>query len=798
MSSKLLVNNYLIDLSNDVAVPITFSVADVKNPQSRTRSFSKSIDIPGTSNNLKFFASAFGLATDGTGNEFTIFNPSLKAPFNYYKDDLLIFSGKFELTNVKKINGDYSFSCILYSNIVDYFAELKNKKLSELGWSEYNHNLNAENISQSWDNNIKINNTPVKNFVGKGGRSPQAKGYVYPLINYGYPTPLNTNVYKVTDLIPYVYVRECLTKIFKFIGLTINNSNSDFINSLDFKRLIYGSSGGEKLRISDAEKTARRLELTNIYEGVKVLPAQYYYYLFVNYVLQGNLLKGTYLPSSNKTTIQNGVITIPATGKYNLNYTTKYKVTSATNLNVNDFSSILIYKNGVIVNTAPFGITTTNNEITISFNTDIDCSISDKIELRFILSLEITPDNLTVYNLNYDFYDGTLLFTAIDGVITDDSIIEVGTLLPDINCSEFLSGIISMFNLYITDSVDNKVSIYTINEYYGKDYKNYLDWTNKVDHSKEIIINSASLIEGKNYLFKWSAEKDYYNDLYLKASKNTFGNYSYEVEDTFKSGDKVWQLPFAQYVPVKMGDLVIPQIYTIDNGVAKTYKGKGLLTFYNGLYAGQVVIRKDAYEGDIIAMGAVLLRTNTPPAGVKGDRYLLGASPTGVWNNKAFNIAEYNGSIWVFTAPIFGMIVNVKNENKVYRYTDSWNIFTDINTYISYPVAHHFNFEMNDTIFTFPRWDLHFQTREVRFDKIDTIPSLNLFNRFHEKNIKEITSKNSKLIEIYIKLTNKEILSLDFRKLIMIEGVLYKLNLISDFDSDAYESTKVELLKFIP
>jgi hypothetical protein len=86
----------------------------------------------------------------------------------------------------------------------------------------------------------------------------------------------------------------------------------------------------------------------------------------------------------------------------------------------------------------------------------------------------------------------------------------------------------------------------------------------------------------------------------------------------------------------------------------------------------------------------------------------------------------------------------------------------------------------------------------VRFDKIDTIPTLNLFNRFHEKNIKEITSKNSKIIEIYIKLTNKEILSLDFRKLIMIEGVLYKLNLISDFDSDAYESTKVELLKFIP
>ena len=712
MSSKLLVNNYLIDLSNDVAVPITFSVADVKQPQSRTRSFSKSIDIPGTSNNLRFFTSAFGLATDGTGNEFTIFNPSLKAPCNYFKDDLLIFSGQLQLTNVKKVNGDYSFSCILYSNIVDYFAELKNKKLSELGWGEYNHNLNAENITKSWDSKIKINGTSVNNFVGKGGKNPIAKGYVYPLINYGYPTPLNTNVYKVTDLIPYVYARECLTKIFKFIGLTISNLDTDFINSLDFKRLIYGSSGGEKLRISNAEKAARSLQLTTINEPLRTT---YSVFKDNSFSFQNDLLIGTYTKTNTKTTISGKYINIGATGKYNLSYTTKIKINTPTTLDVNDYASIIeIYKNGFLISSAPFAITKTNTEITISFNTDIDSNINDKYRLNIHFGFEI----LGLNNLQYEIYDGTLTVTAIDGVITDESIIEVGTLLPDITCSEFLSGIISMFNLYITDAVDSKVSIYTINEYYGKDYKNYLDWTNKVDHSKEIIINSASLIEGKNYQFKWSAEKDYYNDLYLKASKKTFGNFNYEVEDTFKTGDKVWQLPFAQYVPVKMNDLVIPQIYTIDNGVAKTYKGKGLLTFYNGLYIGKVVIRKD-------------------------------------------------------------------------------NLTLD-NTYQNYPVVHHFNFEINDTLLTFPKWDLHFETREVRFDKIDTIPTLNLFNRFHEKNIKEITSKSSKLIEIYIKLTSKEILSIDFKKLIMIEGVLYKLNLISDFDSDAYESTKVELLKFIP
>lgn len=46
---------------------------------------------------------------------------------------------------------------------------------------------------------------------------------------------------------------------------------------------------------------------------------------------------------------------------------------------------------------------------------------------------------------------------------------------------------------------------------------------------------------------------------------------------------------------------------------------------------------------------------STPPGSpAKGDRYLVGASPTGAWSGKTNNIAWYDGAAWMFDAPSAG------------------------------------------------------------------------------------------------------------------------------------------------
>lgn len=58
----------------------------------------------------------------------------------------------------------------------------------------------------------------------------------------------------------------------------------------------------------------------------------------------------------------------------------------------------------------------------------------------------------------------------------------------------------------------------------------------------------------------------------------------------------------------------------------------------------------------------------------KGDRYIVGASPTGDWAGHADDIAEWNGSAWIFTTAFEGMITYVMDEDELYEYITAWQL----------------------------------------------------------------------------------------------------------------------------
>ena len=61
----------------------------------------------------------------------------------------------------------------------------------------------------------------------------------------------------------------------------------------------------------------------------------------------------------------------------------------------------------------------------------------------------------------------------------------------------------------------------------------------------------------------------------------------------------------------------------------------------------------------------------------------------------------------------------------------------------------------------------------------------------------EITDKDSKLLSCNILLNAKDILNLDFGKLVMIDGQLFRINKIEGYNSIDYNTSKIELLKVI-
>ena len=78
-----------------------------------------------------------------------------------------------------------------------------------------------------------------------------------------------------------------------------------------------------------------------------------------------------------------------------------------------------------------------------------------------------------------------------------------------------------------------------------------------------------------------------------------------------------------------------------------------------------------------------------------------------------------------------------------------------------------------------------------------TYPTTNIFNAYHSDYIAEITSKDSKLLTCTALLNTNDINNLDFSKYIWIDGVLFRLNKVENYNPMEYNTTKISLLKVI-
>jgi uncharacterized protein (TIGR02145 family) len=133
---------------------------------------------------------------------------------------------------------------------------------------------------------------------------------------------------------------------------------------------------------------------------------------------------------------------------------------------------------------------------------------------------------------------------------------------------------------------------------------------------------------------------------------------------------------------------------------------------------------------------------------------------------------------------------------------NSWNIVnrgallnqppTNIGASLTaYGYAGHFDDPKNPTV------DINFgAAAEIYFDPL-TYPSANLFNEYWSGYIAEIADKDSKLLTCHVYLNDLDIAQLDFSKPVFIDGVLWRINKVMDYDSTSGELTKVELLKVI-
>lgn len=143
---------------------LTYQRTDYTNPTVTKNMFSKTVTIDGTPNNNDIFNHIWNLDRV-MDDDFTLFNPSQKVPFELFNDAEIVEQGYAKLDSIKKDGYKIEYNITLYGGLGSFFYSLaydidsdKEKTLADLNYTnaaqpddEFDFEINKNRVWEAWD-----------------------------------------------------------------------------------------------------------------------------------------------------------------------------------------------------------------------------------------------------------------------------------------------------------------------------------------------------------------------------------------------------------------------------------------------------------------------------------------------------------------------------------------------------------------------------------------------------------------------------------------------------------------------
>ena len=742
MAGELFINDRLVDLDQSIPFPLTFNISDIKDLTARKGNKSKTIKLPGTRRNHELLLSVFTLSsidklTDSNSN-IVDFDPSIKATARYYQNGLLEFNGVAQLMECTLSNGVWSFDMTLVSDTIDYIARLQKIKVNELGWSEYNHALTLVNQQNSWSGLIEENGSPAYVYS-----SPDwdGRGYYYGLIDYGYtrPTP---STFGVEHMPPQVFVYEVLEKAFAYAGITWS---STFLESQLFKRLLVAYAGGDLPTIDSTQSnndSAFTTEANNPGPDAIINGTTQQYGSGIAF-MNDLTLTDNYDCTVNQDNINQLQTTTPllfvsaTEGLVTVNYLGDHDIIWNTNASLiyGDYNvRLAIFKNGILIS---------NDVIYQGVLEGVGNAHSLTFTFDYSRQINLLINDALTFQISYNLLAAQGLgFTGLTFITT-----EIRSNTADLNITRDTQTLsaggtvnLAAFLPDMTCDVFLKGIITAFNLFIKPSV---------ADPSIVEIEPLADFYNAAGDAIDWTYLIDKSKDIKVTPTIN-FAAKNYKFN--FEQDDDYFNTTYTDDVQKQYGQFLIQSQsqFATDDASFK-------LPFSQKLLAR---IPEDSPSSftDLIVPRSFQIKTNEDGTSTmekkKGKPFIvqLGDLRAGVWEHRSETGVDDN--------------------------------LTD------YPYVGHL-----DSIDS-PSFDFNFGVPDFVFWSTSVYTTNNLY-LYHEKFIKELVSRFGKQLTCSAMLAPEHINALDFKNLINIDGIVYRLQKVSDYDSGKNTSTQIELIRII-
>ena len=593
---ELLINGSSVDLSDVSDIAINRSIADIRNPETRSSDFTKTITIPGTPENNKVFNHIFDVARDigqklqqagipfatnqwqniiqqwqnitTTFNSIRFypdFDPNKKADVILLVDGMPQISGFIRLTEIIKNNDRREYNCTIHGESANLFTDLENAKLNELDFSEYNHTCNIINIKDSWDNQIYIDGVQEAFEYGRG--------YVWTQV-LPKRTILNTDIndWKADDHTPALYAKTIVDKIFATKGYKYTDDS--FFTSDRFKRLIvpFGNNGLEELGATDRLFQAQSTGQT-FTSGTTDFTVQ-----FSNDSTGGNFDNGN---NYDNTTYE---YTVPAGGQFtfylspNATFTPIAPIVSAVEL----FWRVQLVVNGTI---RSFQLQRSDNVSQTSWTFsqplkfDVNLDVGDVVkfvapQLEFYngLFLEVLPFGTLSISSDTYFYNAV----KNEGIKYNETV-DFGFFFGDKNTQrDFMISLVRMFNLYVEQTDPKTLRFVPRDDFYDGTNK---DWSQLLDYDQPHEIVPMGELQNNPYVFTYKEGTDYGSKRHKQETGRIYGDRTLRIDNDFVKSEKKIEVDFVSTTLYQKDD----KFFSLASDDDGKHTDDLRILYYNGL-----------------------------------------------------------------------------------------------------------------------------------------------------------------------------------------------------------------------
>ena len=540
-------NAATIDLYENEKMHLNYKFTDLTDFSS-VGNYSREFRIPASKTNVDFFGAIFNVNFDGW------FDFRKKVTATLTVNTIPIASGHVQVKKLYWQSGKlFEFEVVFFGEVPNLARLLNEKKLRDIESivaGDLDYDLIHENVETPPNDHTILTLCDKWNLTASNTEGQP----VYSTTVFGQPTykPLY-----VGHMTPAVKAQYLFDQIMQDAGIQYASDNLSGCLENVYVPFVNGQYLNSALGLNDNAST---LAFASDLTGESVTYGTYSYPFYTHL--------SEYQDAGNNWA--SGIFTAPFSGQFT------FKLWfNATIIDSNGYLYSLRY-DFFINDQPPFqptGVTIPDNAGSLSYitNQTVDLNAGDELKIKMWIQPE-TPNNDETGGMEFDIIGNG----ANDYTGTGVELVSVGTSLtgdtclmefnaPDMKQIDFITSIQKMFNLaFVPDrTLPNTLRIEPLVEYIGSG--NTLDWTSKLDLSKDIAYYPTVDMQKAKFTFTYTEDGDYFNSIY-KDNGRIYGRYEvtendFEVINEFATGEEKVELAFASTpsAPVQGTDVVVPK-----------------------------------------------------------------------------------------------------------------------------------------------------------------------------------------------------------------------------------------------